>query len=159
MEVENLEGVLREHPFFHDLTDDDLAFLVSCAKNERFEVGDYIFREGGNADKVYLLRHGQVSVQVHVPGKEAQVLRTLAEGDILGWSWIVEPYRWTFDAKVTRLARVVSLNAVCLRKKLETNHELGYRLMRKVVGTMADRLHAAQMQMLDVYGSKKEGCE
>lgn len=95
VDAEGLEKILRAHPFFHDLDRQDLDFLASCARNERFEAGEFIFREGGDADRLYLIRHGSVAVEVDMPGKDPAIVRTLHEDDILGWSWITEPYTWS----------------------------------------------------------------
>ena len=57
--MEGLERIIREHAFFKDLDPRFVALVVGCAKNVRFEAGEYLFREGGPADQFYLLRHGR----------------------------------------------------------------------------------------------------
>ncbi|OFX07351.1 MAG: Crp/Fnr family transcriptional regulator [Alphaproteobacteria bacterium RIFOXYD12_FULL_60_8] len=156
-EAEGLDKILRAHPFFHDLDEDDIRFLAGCGRNERYEAGEFIFREGAPADRLYLVRHGSVAVEINAPGREPTIIKTLGEGELLGWSWIVEPYTWTYDARALNMTRVLSLNAVCLRNKFDINHELAYRFMRKFTAVMADRLHAAHMQIMDLYGPSKGG--
>lgn len=149
--VDGLDTLLHSHPFFSGMDEDMLRFIAGCAANERFEAGDLLFREGGPADKFYVIRHGIVAVEVAIPGRSKATLQTLHEDDVLGWSWLVAPYRWTFDARAVTLARVVSLDAACLRAKMAENHEMAYHLLMRFTAVMADRLHAARMQMLDLY--------
>jgi CRP-like cAMP-binding protein len=154
-QVEGLDSLLKEHPFFRDFPPDTLALLAGCARNERFEAGHTIFRQGDAADRFYILRHGDVAVEVGVPGRGRVPLQTLHDGEILGWSWLVAPYKWGFDARAVTLVRAVSLDAVCLRRKMEENHELGYRLLQRFVPVMAERLTAARLQMQDLYAPSK----
>lgn len=152
VQVEGLERLLREHPFFQEFGADDLALLAGCAANERFEAGQSIIREGDSADRFYIVRHGTVAVEMGVPAKGRLTIQTLGDGEILGWSWLVPPYKWAFDARAVTLSRLISLDAKCLRTKLEANYELGYRLLQRFIPVMAGRLTASRLQMLDLYG-------
>jgi CRP/FNR family transcriptional regulator, cyclic AMP receptor protein len=67
----------------------------------------------------------------------------------------VPPYRWSFDARAAELVRVLAVNARCLRDKCEADHDLGYELMKRFVGAMGERLRAASLQILDVYGTPR----
>ncbi|MBB4285453.1 cyclic nucleotide-binding domain-containing protein [Roseospira goensis] len=81
-----LDDLLTAHPFFAGMEPGHLSALAGCAREERFEAGTLLFREGGFADRVFILRQGQVAVEVRVPGEGAVVLETLHEDDVLGWS-------------------------------------------------------------------------
>ena len=76
----------------------------------------------------------------------------MREGEVLDGSWLVPPYRWAFDARAVELSRLLGVNAKCLRDKCEADHDLGYELMKRFVGAMGEKLHAARLQALDVYG-------
>jgi hypothetical protein len=79
-------------------------------------------------------------------------VQTLHEGDILGWSWLVPPYQWTMDCRAMQLTRVLSLDARCLRSKYESDPTLAYELFKRFVPVLADRLEAARLQLIDMYG-------
>jgi len=70
---------------------------------------------------------------------------------VLGWSWLVSPYRWHFSARVVEETRAIALDAKCLRGKCETDHELGYELLNRVLHVVEQRLQSTRMQLLDVY--------
>lgn len=153
VQIDGLDKLLHSHPFFAGMSEDMLKTLAGCCSNEVFEAGDLVFREGGDADKFYVIRTGTIAVEIAAPPHGKVLLQTLHEDDVLGWSWLVPPYRWSFDARATTPARLISLDAVCLRGKLEGDHELAYHLMRRFIGVMGDRLHAARLQMMDIYAS------
>lgn len=150
--METLEPILAAHPFFRDLDPRHLQLIVSCAANVRFEAGQFIFREGEEANQFYLLRHGTVSLDIFVPQRGALTIQTLREGDVLGWSWLFPPYRWHFDARAVSLTRALALDGKCLRLKCEDDHDLGYELFKRFARLMTERLQATRLQLLDVYG-------
>jgi CRP/FNR family cyclic AMP-dependent transcriptional regulator len=153
--MEGLDRIIREHRFFKDLDPKFVALVVGCAKNVRFEAGEYLFREGGAADQFYLLRHGRVALEMHSPGGGAMTFQTLGEGEVVGLSWFLPPYRWAYDARALELVRAIALDAACLRGKLEQDHELGYQVMLRFVPVLIERLQGTRLQMLDVYGGGK----
>jgi CRP/FNR family transcriptional regulator, cyclic AMP receptor protein len=73
---------------------------------------------------------------------------------VLGWSWLVAPYRWHFDARVVEATRAIALDAKCLRSKCEQDHELGFELLNRVLQVVEQRLQSARMQLLDVYADE-----
>jgi CRP-like cAMP-binding protein len=151
METESLDRFVREHRFFAGLDEGFSKLVCGCAKNVRFDAGQYLFHEGGEADAFYLLRHGRVGLEVTVPGRGATCIQTLREGEVVGLSWLIPPYRWTYDARALDLVRAISVDAVCLRRKLEADHDLGYEMMKRFVPVLLEGLHDAQIRMLDVY--------
>ena len=153
MEIEGLERIIGEHPFFAKMERRFLDIVVGCAKNVRFEAGQYLFHEGEAADQFYLLRHGRLALQITSPGRGALTFQTLGEGEIVGISWLIPPYRWAYDAKALELTRAVAMDAACLRGKCEADHDLGYDMMKRFMPVLIQRLQAMRMQILDVYGT------
>jgi CRP-like cAMP-binding protein len=150
--METLEPLLAEHPFFRDLTPGDIQLVTGCAKNARFEAGQMIFREGEDADQFYLIRQGKVSLEVFTPRGPAPI-QTISAGDTLGWSWLIPPYKWRFDARAIEMTLAFALDGKCLRGKCDDDPRLGYELLKRIAAIIADRLHATRLQMLDVYGA------
>lgn len=154
VKVEGIDKLLAEHPFFKDLPDDARKLLAGCARNERFEAGDYIAHEDQPADHFYLLRAGTVAVEFHVPGGDDLVIETIHTGEVFGWSWLVEPYHWAYDIRAMELTRAISIDAACLRKKMAKDKAFGYELYSRFAPIIARRLYSARQQLTDMYGRK-----
>jgi CRP/FNR family cyclic AMP-dependent transcriptional regulator len=154
-DIEGVELLLKQHPFCQGMEAEMRRLLAECAMSEYFQAGQYLFREGMAADRFYLIRHGDVALEVHVPGREPVIVETLHEGDILGWSWLVPPYKWLVDARAAQLVRAISVNADHLRARYERDHSLAYELFRRFIPIMAYRLEAGKLQMIDIYGKVK----
>jgi len=154
MITENLERILTEHAFFSGMRPEHLQLLVGCASNVRFEEGQYILREGQEANEFYLIRYGKVALEIHSPEYESIEFQTLGEGEILGWSWLVAPYRWRLDARAVEMTRAIALDGKCLREKCEHDHRLGYELLKRFTQVMVDHLQSARFQLLNVYATR-----
>ena len=149
--METLERVIAEHPFFSGLDRQYINLFVGCASNVRFNHGAYAFREGEEANRFYVIRRGRIALEIFTPKSDPIVVQTLEAGEVLGWSWLVPPYRWRFHARALDTTLAIGLDGHCLRMKCEENHDLGYELMKRVAGVIQQRLEATLLQVLDVY--------
>jgi CRP/FNR family transcriptional regulator, cyclic AMP receptor protein len=149
--MESLEPILAKHAFFEGLEPKHLKLLVGCASNERFPAASYLFRQGEEASHFYLIRQGRVALEIYAPHRPSIVIETLDGDDILGWSWLIPPYLWRFDARIVEPTRAIALDGKCLRAKCEEDHDLGYELMKRFAHIVTQRLQATRMQLLDVY--------
>ena len=154
MEVRGLDRLICEHPLFAGMASEHCELIGGCARNVRFDKGQFLFREGEPAEQFFLIRHGRVALEIVAPGREPLRFLTVNAGEIVGVSWLVPPYRWLYDAQTLELTRAVSIDASCLRLKAEANHDFGYEMMKRFMTMLVQRLHAAQLQMLDVYGAR-----
>lgn len=150
--MKTLEPYMAEHPFLKNLEPQHLKILVGCASNVRFDAGQFILREGEEANNFYIIRHGKVSLEIFTPDRGPITIQTIGEGEVLGWSWLIPPYHWHYDARALELTRAIALDGKCLRMKCEQDHDLGYELLKRFAHIITRRLEATRIQLLDVYG-------
>jgi CRP/FNR family transcriptional regulator, cyclic AMP receptor protein len=151
--MENLGSILKQHPFFQGLENSHIEFIVGCAANARFKTGEFLFREGHEANYFFFIREGLVNLEIYSPQKGAITVQTLGEGEIVGWSWIISPYQWRFDARATEDTRLIALDGKCLRDKCNQDPALGYELLKRFAPIIEQRLVATKIQLLDLYGN------
>ena len=147
-EIKTLKPILVEHPFFKDLDEKHIDILVGCCSNVRFEPGEMITRSGETADKFYIVRQGRVAIEITPPGRGAIIVETVADGDVLGWSWLFPPYKWNLDSRPLETVRALSLDGKCLRGKMEKDHDLGYALYTRFAKLMLGRIRAMREQLI-----------
>lgn len=152
--MRTIEQYLPEHPFFAGLTPDELALVAGCAVNVHVRPGEPLFHEGEPADTFYVIRHGRIAIETRLPTGSV-VLDTALGDDVVGWSWLVPPHRWTFDARATEETSAIAFDGACLREKCRQDPALGYALLQRVVGVMSDRLRSARVRLLDLYGQSR----
>ena len=151
--IQTLEGIVGQHPFFKGMEDRHVQLIPGCAKNVRFDEGEIIFREGDPADQFYFIREGLVAVELMIPQRGFTTLQTVGEGEVLGWSWLLAPYRWRFGARTLQPTRALAFDGKCLRGKCEEDHDLGYEMLKRFTNVVTERLEATRLQLLDLYGA------
>ena len=150
--METIETILQDVPLFQGLTPAQLELIAGCGSNVRFNEGELLFRDGGEANTFYVVRHGSIALETFVPARGAVTIETLEAGEVVGWSWLFPPYRWHFDARALSLVRATSFDGACLRGKCERDSQLGYDLMSRFAQVMIQRMQWTRMRLLDVYG-------
>lgn len=151
-----MNELLGSHRLFSGLATGQIDFVVGCAHNVAFAPGEYLFHEGDSADTMFLVRRGHVSIDVHQPGHGPITIETVSDGDTVGWSWIVAPYRWTFDARALDAVGAIALDAACLRDKAQRDSSFGVELLTRVSTELLRRLQATRLRLLDLYGARRE---
>jgi CRP-like cAMP-binding protein len=150
--VQSVDELIAQAPVFAGLAASQLALIAGCARNQHFEAGVELLREGEPADTFYLIRKGMVALEVHAPGSGPLRIETLQDGDVVGWSWLFFPYRWQMDASTVQPSSLIAFDGACLRGKCDEDHELGYQLTRRFAARLLETLQATRLQLLDVYG-------
>jgi CRP/FNR family cyclic AMP-dependent transcriptional regulator len=152
--MEKYEKILREHAFFQGLDPEVIKMFAPFADQVQYEAGQMIYKEGDNADQFLLIRHGKVAIEVFSGGRGSHTIQTVGPGEVLGWSWLFPPYRRRFDARALELTRAIALDGKSLREKAAADHRLGYELLVRFSRVVVERLQAATIQLIDVYGKK-----
>ena len=142
---------LEQLPFFAGLNSAQLDTLTSLATAARYNPQQRVFKSHTDADKFYIIRDGKVGVEI--PAVEGEPLRvqTLGNGGVLGWSWLIPPYRWSFEARALSPSDIIAVDGVKLREHCETDHTLGYLLMKRFAVLMAERLNASRAAAIKAY--------
>ena len=155
--IKTIFELINDQPFFDELPDADVEMIAGCGRNVHYEAGNYLAREGDPADTFFYIREGNIAIELQIPGHGGRILQTLDGGQIVGWSWIFPPYRWTFDVRAATDLRAIAFDGKCLRGKCEAYPALGYRLMQRFAMIMSERVRTTRVQLLDLYGGSPGG--
>ncbi|MCH6583107.1 MAG: cyclic nucleotide-binding domain-containing protein [Gammaproteobacteria bacterium] len=149
MSNQSIEDYLPTHAFFSGLDDSFMKFLSDSATELRVKKGDVLFQQGERADKFYLLRNGHMSVQVPALMGPTLEIQTLGEDQILGWSWLIPPYRWNFQARALEDSDLLEFDGSAILARCEEDPKFGYELLKRFATLMSERLDAARQKMMD----------
>ena len=150
--MQTIEQLLAEAKAFNGMSNEHLELIAGCARNTTFTDGQYLMREGDPANTFFVIRQGRVAMEIFVPERGGVTIETIDDGDLLGWSWLVPPFRQHLDARAIGNVHTVAFDAACLRGKADEDAELGYELMRRFIPVIVERLQATRVRLLDVYG-------
>lgn len=135
---------------FHGMDKAHLDHLMACATEREFARDEVIFRCGDPAAFFYLIYIGEVAIRI--PGYERgdSNVQVLSTGNVLGVSWLMEPYEYRFDAVAVEPTRTLAFDAAALRKQFTADYHFGYDMLLRFTSTIARRLEAARLQMREM---------
>ena len=145
------DDYLSTHAFFSGLNEEYIELLSEFATQKHFAEGHVLFQQGKLADKFYLVREGKVSVQVPALVGPVLELQILGENEMLGWSWLIPPYRWNFLARAVEDTEVIEFDGAAILAKCEQDPKFGYELFKRFTALMSERLNASRQKMMDQY--------
>lgn len=145
---------LGQMQFFKGLTQGQLDQLATYASVTRYNAQQRVFKSDTDADKFYIVRDGKVGVEIPAVAGEPLRIQTLGNGGVLGWSWLLPPYRWSFDARALAASDIIVMDGARLREKCETDNALGYQMMKRFAVLMAERLNASRVAAIKQYSGE-----
>ena len=144
------------HAFVGDLPSNWLYRLAAHGRPVLRQCGDRLFDEGGPARHFWLVRSGIVALDFFVPGRGHIVLDRVGGGSVVGWSWLIPPYRWTLGAVVAEPMRAVEFDAAGVRALIAEDADLGRELTHRLLAVIAGRLQAARGRLAELYAYRDD---
>ena len=151
MDTKNLSDTLSEIQFLQGISTQFLEQIAAIAETRDFDEHDVVFREGQNANSLYLVAAGKVSLQVcRGPAGTKQIV-TVGPGELLGWAALSDQRQFAATAIVLERTHVIRIDGPKLRAICDSNPRFGYEFMRRTMLALAKRLTATWTQLSDLY--------
>ncbi len=150
MTVQSITQSLAELRFFKDMPREHLEMLAGCASPVAFKKGEFLLLVGHEATHFVAIREGMVALEMEAANK-ITTLQTIGEGSIVGWSWLVPPYTWHYDARAATPVSAIQFDARCVRDLCESNPAFGYDVLKHFSHVIVERLMNTRIQLADMY--------
>ena len=144
-----IEKYLSTQEIFSELNPEFIGFLAGCASEREIAEGDFLFRQGEHASKFYLVCDGRIAVEIPAITGPTLEVQSLGEGDALGWSWLIPPYKWNFQARAEEETDLLEFDGEAVLARCEQEPEFGYELLKRFAALMSARLDAARQKIMD----------
>lgn len=145
--MERIE-VLRRSDVFHYLDEDELRAVEKMATEEVFEPGEIIFRQDKEAEKVYVIEEGLVSICLEMGPTDKRQTQAATNFECFGWAATIPPYHRLNMAKALERTKVLAFNGLELRNLIDTNPKLCAEIAGGVAYVISQRLRAAFHQLM-----------
>jgi CRP-like cAMP-binding protein len=142
-------SLLEGQGFFAGVPERVAAAIGELTSERKAGIGELLFRQGDPADRFFLVKSGLVAIELYAPGRDPIVVEQVYDGDVVGWSWLVPPYRWSFDARAVEPSSLIDIDAAALRERFGVDPILGYEVIRRFVPVMARRLSSARERLVE----------
>lgn len=142
--------LMKRYPFFSLLTEEQLKAIARIAEEKTSAEEEILLQEGRPAQKLCLLIEGEVDLLFSGSGEGAVVnalVGTIAPGEVFGVSAMVEPYTYVSSVKAMSQVKYIEIDAMELRKLMEQDPSLGYKIMNNIAIAMLERLKYTQVEL------------
>lgn len=138
---------LGKMQLFHGLAPRALELIAAIAGEESREAESYIFREGEQGDKVYLILTGKVRISRTLPGMGEEALAILGAGEAFGEMSLIDDLPRNADARVHEKARLLVITREAFEDLLFIHKDLAYEILWNFTKTLSTRLREANDKM------------
>ncbi len=141
---------LSQFDLFKGLPESLLKEIASISKEVSMKKGDFVFREGGQADKLHFLVRGSIALRVNLTSRPESITVSFVSMPYqsFGWSGVVPPYHYTSSAECEEDSSLLIIPADPFMKMLEQNPEAGFKVMQRITVIIADRLRNSRQALL-----------
>lgn len=143
---------LRKCSLFDELEKEHLVFLSENAKILEYEPEEFIFSAREDAENFYIVKEGNISLYHFSPERGSIKIETVSAGEIIGWSWLVPPYKWSFDCLTECGAILISFDANKIKEKMEEDYFFASKIQNIFIKIIAERLHATRLRLSKEFG-------
>ena len=136
---------LKTFSYFNGFSDTELEKLTTVATEETHDAGVQIYKSGDPARSLFMVQEGKVILVMdsnlgpHKPPMQVTV-DVVTRGESMGWSAVVEPHFYTLGALCIDRVKAIALDAPGLRRLMDCDACLGYRIMKATAQIIANRL-------------------
>jgi serine/threonine-protein kinase len=137
---------------FADFTDEDLANIMQVSRQETYQEGDTILREGTGGSTMYVVIRGRVSVRKISGTKEVEIKR-VSKGECFGEMAVISQMPRSASVVALQPTEVVAISGAVLRS---ANQVLCMKLYRNIASLLAERMREKDDQMVELLDSEPE---
>ena len=126
---------LKEVEILQGLGEWELQSIAQFFDEETVAAGITLCEENERADQLYILQQGSVSLR----SKKLGQLEINTPGKIVGWSFLVPPYRYTASAVTTTPSRLLVIKSPDFYYLIHKEPKMGMKVMNNLAQVMASR--------------------
>lgn len=145
-----IKEAIHHVSIFQDLTEDETGRVAAICGARSYSEGEVIFVEHTEGNELFLILDGEVTIQLELANQDdAMPLVTLGRGDVFGELSVVDEAPRSATARCARDARVLVLTKADFDRLIESDHDLGLKVMRNVAQLVSRRVRQANQKILD----------
>lgn len=134
--------LLKNVNIFKDLDESELAAVAEVCKEEKYESGAFIFREGEAGNRLYVIVTGEVRISRDVPGSGEEALAVLKPGALFGEMSVFDRSDRSTHAISNGGCTLLTITRPDFEMLLDFNRELAYKVLWACVRVLSSRLRS-----------------
>jgi len=141
----------NESDLLRGLLPDDASQVLVLGTRRAFSPGAVVFEMGDEASVLYLVQEGRVdlTLPMRVGGRQEHVsVEERVPGQMLGWSGLVPPHRFTLKATAAVETELLALPREALEGLFSSRPEVGLAVMTNLATIVGQRFQVFQTMWL-----------
>ena len=133
-------ALLKQAAIFAALDDAELGRVAEICKEQEFQGGTTIFKEGEPSNRLYIIAQGDVRISRIVPGSGEEALAVLKPGTCFGEMGIFDRSERSTDAIANSDCVLFTIARPDFEMLLDFDHDIAYKVLWNVVRLLSSRL-------------------
>jgi CRP/FNR family transcriptional regulator, cyclic AMP receptor protein len=151
METAALTTLLANTWFGANLLPSTRARVAVLGRLVDIQEGSVVVREGMPCQALGLVISGRIALRLGLPGGEDRTILTVEAGDVFGWSAVLPPAISTSTGVAVAPSTAILFDGDELRAAMTVDCELAAAVYQRLLVSVARRLTATRVQLLDLY--------
>ena len=150
----DIKQFLKSIPEFGQLATEDLDRVAQIAQVGEVKAGGLVDVQGEPAKMFYILVSGRLGVILELDlgvSKKSYVVTSVGPGQMFAWSGLVGNPHYTAGSRAMTDCTFLVFDVAKLEQAFTEDTRLGYVMMKMVAQTIASRLRAMQLQLVQQY--------
>ena len=132
---------------FQGLSESHYSHLMTIGSETRIRAGQWLFREGEDAEKMFILKSGAVELLTTVDEVELPIAIVRNEGDCFGTSTMVPPHQYSLSARCAEDGTLMGIKKTELDQLIKSDYELGHTILVNLAKHFLDRLKETRQEL------------
>ena len=132
--------LLKQAAIFQDLDEGELARVAEVCREQKFTVGQYVFKEGEPGNRLFLISEGEVRISRTIPGSGEEALAVLHAGSCFGEMAVFDRSERSTDAIANGPVTLSTISRPDFEILLDFNREMAYKILWSMVRLLSSRL-------------------
>ena len=132
--------LFAESAIFKDLDDEEIEQVAEICEVQDLKSGEYIFREGEEGDRLYIISEGKVRISRDIPGSGEEALTVFKKGACFGEMAVLDRSKRSTDAIAHTTCTLLTITRSDFERLLDDDRELAYKLLWSVIRLLCERL-------------------
>ncbi|RMF43698.1 MAG: cyclic nucleotide-binding domain-containing protein, partial [Deltaproteobacteria bacterium] len=121
------------HPLLRGLKPAWLAAIGECSVQSSYKPGDYLFRAGDTATRLYLVQSGHVGIELGMENSRTSQVAVMGPGDLIACPCSGRTGTWRFSAPAFDHVSCQSILVKRLRNLCNTDRELACEISQRII--------------------------
>jgi len=143
--------LLANSAIFKDLDDNELDEVAKICEVQALKWDEYVFREGDDGDRLYLITKGAVRISRNVPGTGEEAITVLKKGACFGEMAMLDPSTRSTDAIVDSRCELLTIARSDFEALMESDRELAYKVLRAIIRLLSERLRQTNENLKSIF--------